>query len=183
MKPRMLLAVCLVLAATVLALRGCQGSEGGDLSNAAAGKRSGAAGVEGGDDGESSGGKASKTPRRATPPAQAFIRNKLKSIIIPKISFEDTTLEEAIDFMRLRTRELDPDPDPRMRGISIMIGKSVKSESDDSVLDSATKGAGSLRITGMEMENVSAWDLLHLIAKETGMQVEIIDTGIVIGPR
>jgi general secretion pathway protein D len=45
----------------------------------------------------------------------AYITEKLKNIVIPRIDFEDTTVEEAIDFLRLRAaeegRELrDPSP-------------------------------------------------------------------------
>jgi hypothetical protein len=46
---------------------------------------------------------------------------KLKQIIIPVIDFEDTTLDEAVDFLRLRAIELDPEADPAFRGVSIMI--------------------------------------------------------------
>jgi hypothetical protein len=34
--------------------------------------------------------------------------DEIRKIIIPRASFENTTLEEAIDFMRLRALELDP---------------------------------------------------------------------------
>ena len=46
---------------------------------------------------------------------------KLKKIVIPVIDFEDTTLDEAVDFLRLRAIELDPEADPAFRGVSIMI--------------------------------------------------------------
>jgi hypothetical protein len=85
--------------------------------------------------------------------------------------------------MRLRIFELDPDPDPRMRGISLMIDRPRASGEDDPKPDTSSGDGGRSPIRNLEMENVSAWDLLHLIARETGREVEITDTGIVIGPR
>jgi general secretion pathway protein D len=37
----------------------------------------------------------------------AYITEKLRRIVIPRIDFEDTSVEEAIDFLRLRAAELD----------------------------------------------------------------------------
>lgn len=46
---------------------------------------------------------------------------KLKQIVIPVIDFENTSLEEAIDFLRGRAIELDPEVNPSHRGVSIII--------------------------------------------------------------
>ncbi|MES2924406.1 MAG: M56 family metallopeptidase [Verrucomicrobiota bacterium] len=43
----------------------------------------------------------------AKDPRQIVIENKLDGIIVPSVDFEDTTLQEAIDFLQLRGRELD----------------------------------------------------------------------------
>lgn len=44
----------------------------------------------------------------AKPEAQAKIEEKLNNIIIPAINFVDTTIEDAIEFLRQRSAELDP---------------------------------------------------------------------------
>jgi len=52
----------------------------------------------------------------------ASISKKLKTIIIPMIDFEDTTLDEAIDFLRARSRELDNETkDPQQKGINFVV--------------------------------------------------------------
>ena len=52
-----------------------------------------------------------------------FITEKLRRIIIPSINFEEgTSLEEAVDFLRQRARELDTlELDPDQKGVNIFI--------------------------------------------------------------
>lgn len=50
---------------------------------------------------------------------------KLKSIIIPSVSFEDTTVEDAIDYLRKKSIELDRTVGPNgERGINFVINDS-----------------------------------------------------------
>jgi general secretion pathway protein D len=53
----------------------------------------------------------------------AFITEKLRRIIIPSINFEaGTSLEEAVDFLRLRAGELDTlEINPEQKGVNIVI--------------------------------------------------------------
>lgn len=174
MKPWVPMGICCVLVAAAFVFRGCaaeSGKAGDSPEGAAPGAMSGPA--AGREQGDADRRRGSKTRRGGELPARAVIRNKLKSIIIPKISFEDTTLEEAIDFLRLRTLELDPDPDPRMRGVSLIIRKPSPPEAVD---------VSSMRIRELNMENASVWELLHLVAREFRMEVEITDAGVVIAP-
>lgn len=54
----------------------------------------------------------------------ALIMEKLRSIIIPVIDFEDTSVEEAVDFLRSRSRELDTTTtDPNLKGINFVVRK------------------------------------------------------------
>jgi|GEM_PF-1480843 len=56
----------------------------------------------------------------------SYLTSKLLSIIIPRIDFEDTTLEEAIDFLRSRSIELDSnEADPSRKGFNLVVGKGV----------------------------------------------------------
>ncbi|NIP93848.1 MAG: hypothetical protein GWO24_10495, partial [Akkermansiaceae bacterium] len=49
---------------------------------------------------------------------------KLKNIVIPVVDFDDTTVEEAIDFLRQRSRELDKwEIDLEKKGINFVIRK------------------------------------------------------------
>ncbi|XHR28257.1 MAG: Amuc_1098 family type IV pilus outer membrane protein [Chthoniobacteraceae bacterium] len=49
------------------------------------------------------------------------IQNKLNTIIIPKVEFKDATVREAIEFLKIKSRELDRDPDPSRRGVNIVL--------------------------------------------------------------
>lgn len=52
----------------------------------------------------------------------AAIQNKLNTIIIPKVEFKDATVREAIDFLKIKSRELDiREPDPTRRGVNIVL--------------------------------------------------------------
>jgi len=124
--------------------------------------------------------RPSKLPRPAPEEsANHFIRKKLKSIIIPVIAFDDTSLEEAIDFLRARSIELDQEEaDPARKGISFVIRKPRE--------DAATTAVDPLRMPedareirlSMEARDISLWDALHRIASEAGLKVEITDHGI-----
>lgn len=51
-----------------------------------------------------------------------YINTKLKRIIIPEIEFENTPLADAIEFLRIKSRELDDlEPDPTRKGVNIII--------------------------------------------------------------
>jgi general secretion pathway protein D len=51
-----------------------------------------------------------------------YITNKLNRIIIPKIEFRDATVREAVDFLKLKSSELDTqEPDPTRRGVNIVL--------------------------------------------------------------
>jgi len=42
--------------------------------------------------------------------------------VIPRIDFEDTTVEEAIDFLRMRSSELDTlELDPARKGVNFVV--------------------------------------------------------------
>ncbi|WP_367873754.1 STN domain-containing protein [Luteolibacter sp. Populi] len=111
----------------------------------------------------------------------------MEGIIIPIIDFEDTSVEEAIDFLRLRSFELDPDADPTRKGISFVVRKP---RGEVAALDEDAAGGlgvrevpGALRIKELRMRNVSLWDALHRVADETGLRVEISDRGILLRPK
>jgi general secretion pathway protein D len=52
----------------------------------------------------------------------AYITAKLKNIIIPRIDFEDTSVEEAVDYLRMRSVELDNfELDPAKKGVNFIV--------------------------------------------------------------
>ena len=52
----------------------------------------------------------------------SYLMQKLRSIIVPVVDFEDTTVEEATDFLRGRSMELDTlELDPARKGVNFVI--------------------------------------------------------------
>ena len=55
-------------------------------------------------------------------PFDERILRKLNEIIIPRIDFEDTSLEEAVEFLRVRATELDlAETDPAKKGVNLVV--------------------------------------------------------------
>ena len=55
-----------------------------------------------------------------------LIIEKLKRIIVPNIQFEQATVEEAITFLRIKSRELDDlEPDPASKGINFILKTNI----------------------------------------------------------
>jgi hypothetical protein len=116
----------------------------------------------------------------------AFIRNKLKSIIIPRIDFEDVTVEEAVDFLRLRAQELDTlELDPARKGISFVVRK-PRVSAGDAGLDAGFPGGGdpgALRIRELKLRNVPLSDALKYICDATKLRFKIDDYAITLVPQ
>ncbi|MDF1858870.1 MAG: M56 family metallopeptidase [Verrucomicrobiales bacterium] len=53
---------------------------------------------------------------------------KLKAIIIPKVEFQETPLQDALAFLQMRSVELDEDPNVEKRGINIILENLEKVE-------------------------------------------------------
>lgn len=51
------------------------------------------------------------------------IRRRLNSIILPKVDFENTPLDEALELLTQKAIEHSPDPEPTRQGIGFVIGK------------------------------------------------------------
>ncbi|MBC8001478.1 MAG: type II and III secretion system protein [Opitutaceae bacterium] len=52
----------------------------------------------------------------------AAIEAKLNRIIIPKVDFREATVRSAIDFLKQKSRDLDPEPDPsKQKGVNIVL--------------------------------------------------------------
>lgn len=119
----------------------------------------------------------------------------MKSIIIPVIAFEDTSVEEAVEFLRVRIIELDPDStvEHTKRGISFSIGRREGEPYDAAGEEEARDGevgvmrtAGppeARRIIALEERGISAWDALNRIAREANLVVEVTATGITLRPQ
>ena len=119
-----------------------------------------------------------------------YILNKLKSITIPVIDFEDTSVEEAIDFLRLRSIELDTQElDPTRKGINFVIRKPRTGGTGDAGLDADAAGGlgaaadpGSLRIRELRLRNVPLAEALKYICEQTKLRYKVDDFAVTLVP-
>ncbi len=123
----------------------------------------------------------------------AYITEKLRRIIIPRIDFEDTTVEEAIDFLRLRSAELDNlELDPDKKGVNFVIRRPRTNPGggDTGGLDEATGGdllgggdPGALRINELRLRNVPLAVALKYIGDATKLRYKVDDFAVTLVPQ
>jgi hypothetical protein len=102
-------------------------------------------------------------------PVDGPIMKKLNEIIIPTINFEDTSLEEAIDYLRVRAVELDAaEPDSSKKGVNFVI-RGAKAAAAD--LANGSPGEPAVipepRITNLRLKNVPLSSALQYICDAT----------------
>ena len=51
----------------------------------------------------------------------AHFSDKLSRIIFPTVQFNNATIEEAVEFLRIKSRDYDPEPDPYKKGVNLII--------------------------------------------------------------
>jgi len=120
----------------------------------------------------------------------SYILNKLRTIIIPRIDFENTTLEEAIDFLRQRSRELDTvEPNPEKKGVSFVIRKPRAAAGEVPLEESGLPGAtlgdagpGAVIIPELKLNNVPLATALKYITDETKMRYRVDDFAVTLVP-
>ncbi|MFC7339456.1 hypothetical protein ACFQY0_19845 [Haloferula chungangensis] len=110
-----------------------------------------------------------------------LVLKKLEGIVIPIIDFQDTTLEEAIDYLRVRSLELDREEAAEMRGVSIIIRKPRKLEADDGL--DIHEAARSSRIKKYQRRNISLLKVLTDVCDLTQQDAYITSVGIIICPK
>ena len=116
-----------------------------------------------------------------------YILQKLKNIVIPVIDFEDTSVEEAIDYLRLRSIELDTfELNPERKGINFVIRKPRDGGGDAGGLGDGGLGAttepGSLRIRELRLRNVPLAEALNYITEQTRLRWSVDEFAVTIKP-
>ena len=124
----------------------------------------------------------------------AYITDKLKKIIIPRIDFEDTSVEEAIDFLRLRASELDTSElDPAKKGINFVIrrprpesaaapaaGLEAPAAGGDAL--PAASDPGTLRVRELRVRNVPLAVALKYICDAAKLRFKVDDFAVTLVP-
>jgi general secretion pathway protein D len=126
----------------------------------------------------------------------AFITEKLRRIIIPNIYFEaGTSLEEAVDFLRLRAGELDTlEINPEQKGVNIVIQSLRPNTVGGSELDAAEgetpllggSDLGALVLSNtVRLRNVPLGEMLKKICEATNpkLRYKVDDFSVTLVPQ
>jgi len=129
----------------------------------------------------------------------AYITEKLRRIVIPRIDFEDTTVEEAIDFLRLRSAELDTlELDPARKGVNFVVrrpragGAAAAGGADagtatapgaEATLPAVGGEPGSLRVKELRVRNVPLAVALKYICDQTKLRYKVDDFAVTLVPQ
>ena len=96
-----------------------------------------------------------------------YLLQKLRTFVIPEIDFEDTSVAEAIDYLRRRSIELDNlEMDPSKKGINFFIRGPI----------------GSQRIPELKLKNVPLDQALNYICEATRLRWSADDFAVTIKP-
>ncbi|MFD0894218.1 hypothetical protein KBB96_09410 [Luteolibacter ambystomatis] len=105
------------------------------------------------------------------------IEKKLRSIIIPAINFQDTSLEEAVEFLRLKCAELDgTEKDPAKKGVNFVIGNM----NSDPFSSGASDEQPQLTVKSLVLRNLSAADVLTHLGRTTGTRYTVESGAVLI---
>ena len=115
---------------------------------------------------------------------------KLRNMVIPELNLEDATVDEAIDLLRQRTRELDQfELDPSKKGMNFVIrkprvdgGLAGLDEELDAEGGLGAVDPGAARIKGLKLQNVTLDEALQAIADQSGMRYRVDDHAITMLP-
>jgi general secretion pathway protein D len=114
----------------------------------------------------------------------AYINDKLRTIIIPRIDFEDTTVEEAIDFLRLRASELDlRELDPAKKGVNFVIRRPKSSSLGGGEGGLLGNDPGAARIDELRLRNVPISVALKYICEKTKLRYKVDDFAVTLVPQ
>ena len=103
----------------------------------------------------------------AKDPHQVALEKKLDKIVIPMVKFDDTSLEEAIDFLRLRSRELDTTTEvSALKGVNLVV-REGKAEPG--------------RLT-MDLRNVTLRKAIENVAEAAGLTMTVSSFTVTLIP-
>ena len=111
--------------------------------------------------------------------AGEWIVANLDRIVIPTVDCEDASVEEIIDFARLRSSELDPESAKGPTGVSFIICRPKNREGDPVPALTKEKDPGARQINYIA-KNVTLTKLLIEIGRQAHLDVHVTDVGIIM---
>ncbi|PAW69483.1 MAG: hypothetical protein B9S38_09760 [Verrucomicrobiia bacterium Tous-C4TDCM] len=95
------------------------------------------------------------------------------------MDFEDTTLAEAVDFLRLRCIELDAnEADPVKKGLNFVVAPTKEPAVDPFAAGTPEAGIKGPRIQSLRLRNVALGEALKYICQASGTRFEIDDHAV-----
>ncbi|WAC21893.1 M56 family metallopeptidase [Luteolibacter sp. SL250] len=115
------------------------------------------------------------TEKVAKPPSagQIAIDRKLDTIVIPRISFQETALLDGVEFLRLRSDELDVTAPPAERGVNI-VGV-LRPQKEGELFNPGPR-------INLEKRNITLRDALVTFCQDTGSIFRVDDHAVVVHP-
>jgi general secretion pathway protein D len=122
-----------------------------------------------------------------------YIQQKLKNIIIPEVDFDDITINEALEQLRVRAREFDYEPDEDKKGLNFLIRDPKLVTGDGGQLDGADdlgidavavseESIGSRKIDALDVRNVPLGKVLQFICDKTRLRIKIDEFAVILLP-
>ncbi|MGL4401709.1 MAG: Amuc_1098 family type IV pilus outer membrane protein [Luteolibacter sp.] len=103
------------------------------------------------------------------------IRDKLDRIIIPRVALDQTSLSEAIDFLRIRANENDTfEPDPARRGVNFTVSLGAPDSPVAQKINAAR--------FDLQLKNVPLSQILTYIGQVTGTTFATDEFAVIITP-
>lgn len=113
------------------------------------------------------------------------IRAKLNKILLPKVEFHDVTVREAIDFLKQRSRELDPTPidSGGRRGINIVLKwENEKMRTFPAIsTDPGPTQENNPRIN-LNLTNIPLYEAIRYVSELAGLKVKVEPYAVSIVP-
>lgn len=115
-----------------------------------------------------------------------YLRQKLQNIMLPLVEFEDdATVRDAINFLRLRARELDTDElDPNKKGLNFVFRNPAVIDAGAEMGEGEAPVEGSriedINLGGLRISNVPMEEALRQICQMTGLRYKVENYSIVI---
>lgn len=118
-----------------------------------------------------------------------YLQQKLNNIIIPLVDFDNTTVEEALDFLRLRAREIDSEVVDSRKGLNFIIRKpsvmGAGADGDaelDPDADTPAADIGTVRIDELKLRNVPLGTVLQYICDKTRLRFKLDEHSVILLP-
>ncbi len=117
---------------------------------------------------------------------QEMVRGKLNEMILPEMNLDNATVEETVEFLRLRSIELEEEDDPRNRGIGFVVrsSRTVKDNDGADALDAGDAFDPNGKVISLSAKNIGIADALDLVCAEAGLEWKVDEEllKIVISP-